>query len=125
MVMDRKEKFGELAQLIEPDLKESYGGLRDVAVLRALAASWKTDIPKAILDEVNEKLLDVRDALHTVLEKPSEKLIRQEQPIVAEKLGLNDADQLIREVSSLARIIAHHSDVTWHRVNSSTKRQAC
>lgn len=39
MVMDRKEKFGELAQLIEPDLKESYGGLRDVAVLRALAAS--------------------------------------------------------------------------------------
>ena len=122
MVMDRKEKFGELAQLIEPDLKESYGGLRDVAVLRALAASWKTDIPKAILDEVNEKLLDVRDALHTVLEKPSEKLIRQEQPIVAEKLGLNDADQLIREVSSLARIIAHHSDVTWHRVNSSTKK---
>lgn len=82
----------------------------------------KTDIPKAILDEVNEKLLDVRDALHTVLEKPSEKLIRQEQPIVAEKLGLNDADQLIREVSSLARIIAHHSDVTWHRVNSSTKK---
>ena len=122
MVLDRKEKFGELAQLIEPDLKESYGGLRDITVLRALAASWKTDIPKVVLDEVSEKLLDIRDALHTVLDKPTDKLIRQEQPLVAEKLGLTDADQLIREVSSWARIIAHHSDVTWHRVKSSSKK---
>ena len=122
MVLDRKEKFGELAQLIEPDLKESYGGLRDITVLRALAASWKTDIPKVLLDEVSEKLLDIRDALHTVLDKPTDKLIRQEQPLVAEKLGLTDADQLIREVSSCARIIAHHSDVTWHRVKSSSKK---
>jgi [protein-PII] uridylyltransferase len=122
MVLDRKEKFGELAQLIEPDLKESYGGLRDITVLRALAASWKTDIPKVILDQINEKLLDIRDALHTVLDKPTDKLIRQEQPIVAQKIGLDDADQLIRQVSSLARIIAHHSDVTWHRVKSSSKK---
>ena len=122
MVLDRKEKFGELAQLIEPDLKESYGGLRDITVLRALAASWKTDIPKVIMDQINEKLLDIRDALHTVLDKPTDKLIRQEQPIVAQKLGLDDADQLIRQVSSLARIIAHHSDVTWHRVKSSSKK---
>lgn len=122
MVLDRKDKFGELAQLIEPDLKESYGGLRDVTVLRALVASWKTDIPKAVLDQVNEKLLDIRDALHTVLDKPTDKLIRQEQPAVAQKLGLSDADQLIRQVSSYARIIAHHSDVTWHRVRSSGKK---
>ena len=122
MVLDRKDKFGELAQLIEPDLKESYGGLRDVTVLRALVASWKTDIPKAVLDQVNEKLLDIRDALHTVLDKPTDKLIRQEQPAVAQKLGLSDADQLIRQVSSYARIIAHHSDVTWHRVRSSSKK---
>jgi len=122
MVLDRKDKFGELAQLIEPDLKESYGGLRDITVLRALVASWKTDIPKAVLDQVNEKLLDIRDALHTVLDKPTDKLIRQEQPAVAQKLGLSDADQLIRQVSSYARIIAHHSDVTWHRVRSSGKK---
>lgn len=122
MVMERKEKFGELAQLIEPDLKESYGGLRDVSVLRAVAATWKADIPKVVLDQVNEKLLDIRDALHTVLDKSTDKLIRQEQPLVAEKLGLQDADQLIRQVSSLSRIIAHHSDVTWYRVKSSEKK---
>jgi [protein-PII] uridylyltransferase len=115
MVIERKEKFGELAQLIEPDLKESYGGLRDVSVLRAVAATWKADIPKVVLDQVNEKLLDIRDALHTVLDKSTDKLIRQEQPLVAEKLGLQDADQLIRQVSALSRIIAHHSDVTWYR----------
>ena len=37
-------------------------------------------------------------------------------------MGLSDADQLIRQVSSYARIIAHHSDVTWHRVRSSSKK---
>ena len=121
-VLERKEKFGELAQLIEPDLKESYGGLRDVTVLRSVAATWKSDIPKVVLDQVNEKLLDVRDALHTVLDKPSDKLIRQEQPVVAQKLGFSDADQLIRHVSSLARVIAHHSDVTWHRIKSAEKK---
>ena len=75
-----------------------------------------------MLDQVNEKLLDVRDALHTVLDKPSDKLIRQEQPVVAQKLGFTDADQLIRHVSSLARVIAHHSDVTWHRIKSAEKK---
>ncbi|MEY2827966.1 MAG: hypothetical protein RLZZ183_1085, partial [Actinomycetota bacterium] len=78
-VKERKEKQGELSQLIEPDLKESYGGLRDITILRAVAATWKIDIPKKILDENSQLLQDVRDALHTVLEKPSEKLIRQEQ----------------------------------------------
>lgn len=122
MVLARREKYGELAQLVEPNLKESYGGFREVTVLKAIAASWKVDIPKAIIDDANEKLLDVRDALHSILDKPTDKLIRQEQPGIAEKLGLTDADQLIRRVSSHARLIAHHSDLTWHRVRSVSKK---
>ena len=117
-VLARKEKEGELSQLIEPDLKESYGGLRDITILRAVAATWKIDIPKKILDENSQILQDIRDALHTVLEKPSDKLIRQEQVSVAQLTDLKDADQLIRKVSYSGRIIAHHSDVIWHKVNS-------
>ncbi len=36
---ERAERYGEAAHLLEPDLKEARGGLRDVTVLRALAAS--------------------------------------------------------------------------------------
>jgi len=117
-VKDRKEKQGELSQLIEPDLKESYGGLRDITILRAVAASWKIDIPKSILEENSQVIQDVRDCLHSVLDKPSDKLIRQEQLSVAQKLDYKDADQLIRKVSYSGRIIAHHSDVIWHKINS-------
>lgn len=117
-VKDRKEKQGELSQLIEPDLKESYGGLRDITILRAVAASWKIDIPKSILEENSQVIQDVRDSLHSVLDKPSDKLIRQEQLSVAQKLDYENADQLIRKVSYSGRIIAHHSEVIWHQINS-------
>ena len=103
-------------------MKDSYGGLRDITILRAVAASWKADVSKALMDEISEKLLDFRDALHSVQEKPSDKLRRQEQPAVAQILGFENADQLIREVSKNARIIAHNSDVVWHRVKSLGKK---
>ena len=36
--------------LLEPDLKESRGGLRDATMLRALAASWVADCPHGEVD---------------------------------------------------------------------------
>ena len=42
---ERAERPGDLAFLLEPDLKESRGGLRDLVVLRAVAASWVADCP--------------------------------------------------------------------------------
>ena len=59
---DRAERYGEPAHLLEPDLKEARGGLRDVTVLRALAASWVADRPHGAVDEAHLRLLDVRDA---------------------------------------------------------------
>ncbi len=35
---ERRETAGDVAFLLEPDLKESHGGLRDVSVLRAISA---------------------------------------------------------------------------------------
>ncbi len=46
----RVERSGELPHLLEPDLKESYGGLRDLTILRAISASWVADAPHQALD---------------------------------------------------------------------------
>jgi [protein-PII] uridylyltransferase len=45
MVRERRARSGDLSQLLEPDLKSSFGGLRDAVVLRAVAASWVVDVP--------------------------------------------------------------------------------
>ncbi len=42
---ERAERAGELPFLLEPDLKEARGGLRDATALRAVAASWVADAP--------------------------------------------------------------------------------
>jgi [protein-PII] uridylyltransferase len=113
---DRAERSGDLAFSLEPDLKESRGGLRDLAALRAVAASWVADAPHEGLDEAGRALLDVRDALHTVTGRASDRLVLQEQDAVAHELGLLDGDVLLRRVSGLGRTVAYAADVTWHRV---------
>ena len=52
---ERAERQGELQFLLEPDLKEARGGLRDATALRAVAASWLADAPR-------EGLADARTA---------------------------------------------------------------
>lgn len=114
-VDERLTRAGECAHLLEPDIKDSYGGLRDVTVLRAIAASWVTDVPHARIEQAAALLLDVRDALHTVTGRATDKLVQQEQQAVAQLLGLPDDDALLRAVSTAARTIAYASELTWHR----------
>ena len=118
MVLDRRQRFGEVSQLVEPDLKESYGGLRDATILKGIAASWVTDVPHAGWQDSVGFLLDVRDALHRVSGRPADRLVMQDQDAVAvELVGVPDADALLRAVYDSARNIAYASDVTWHRVD--------
>jgi len=112
----RAESHGELAFLLEPDLKEARGGLRDAVTLRAVQASWVADAPHARLAEAHAVLLDVRDALHSVTGRSSDKLVLQEQHGVARALGLLDSTTLQRRVAEAGRVIAYASDVTWRRV---------
>ena len=44
-VAARHRTAGEVAFLLEPDIKEGRGGLRDVEAQRALAAAWVVDVP--------------------------------------------------------------------------------
>lgn len=113
---ERADRQGELQYLLEPDLKEARGGLRDATALRAVAASWLADAPREGLEAARTRLLDVRDALHLTTGRATDRLSLQEQDQVAEALGVLDADVLLRQVYESARTISYASDVTWREV---------
>lgn len=108
----RAERFGELAYLTEPNLKESRGGLRDYTNLHALTATWLADRPHGDVDTAALYLLDVRDALQTVTGGPHVVLSRRAAPTVAARLGYRSEDDLLASLSDIGRRIAHSLDVT-------------
>jgi [protein-PII] uridylyltransferase len=120
-VRDRHAQAGEVAFLLEPDLKEGRGGLRDVHALRwaqsARSILWDTD--HATLDAAYETLLSVRVELHRRTGRPGDKLLLQEQDGLADALGYADADSLMGSVALAARTIAWTSDDAWNRIDSS------
>src|SRR5690606_38041674 len=111
------DRSGELAYATVPDLKESRGGLRDMVVLRAVAASWLADCPHQGLEDTRSSLLDIRDALHRVTGRATDRLQAQDQDAVAAELGLADRDELLRRVSDLGRAVVLAADLTWQRVD--------
>ncbi|MGA5727127.1 [protein-PII] uridylyltransferase [Streptomyces seoulensis] len=121
---ERAERHGELRFLLEPDLKEARGGLRDVTALRAVAASWLADAPREGLADARRRLLDARDALHLVTGRATDRLALQEQDQVAAELGLLDADTLLRQVYEAARVISYAGDVTWREVGRVLRARA-
>ncbi|MFJ5778122.1 [protein-PII] uridylyltransferase [Streptomyces sp. NPDC093094] len=124
LCVERAERQGELQYLLEPDLKEARGGLRDATALRAVAASWLADAPREGLDDARRRLLDVRDALHLATGRATDRLSLQEQDQVAAGLGLLDADILLRQVYEAARVISYASDVTWREVGRVLRARA-
>ncbi|MEU5532258.1 [protein-PII] uridylyltransferase [Streptomyces sp. NPDC020362] len=121
---DRARRQGELQYLLEPDLKEARGGLRDATALRAVAASWLADAPREGLADARRRLLDVRDALHLATGRATDRLALQEQDQVAAELALLDADTLLRQVYEAARVISYASDVTWREVGRVLRSRA-
>jgi [protein-PII] uridylyltransferase len=118
---ERWERSGELAFLLEPDLKECRGGLRDVHALHAVSASWLVDVRSARLNDASTLLLDVRGELHRRSTRPTDRLVLQEHAAVATALGYDDVDALMRDVSAAGRTIAFAADETWRRVRTTLR----
>ncbi len=119
----RARQVGELAFLLEPDLKEAFGGLREGQVLRAVAAAQLADEPTAEVEAAYSFLLDVRDELRRRSGRPTDVLVRQEQRPVAVALGLPGEDALLREVSLAGRRLAFVAEETWRRVEATLVRR--
>ncbi len=123
----RWQAHGELAFLLEGDLKEAAGGLRDVGILRAIAIAGITDALRPAVHAAHLRLLDTRDALHHQVGRRVDRLLAQEREGVAALLGLRqtalggpdtgptagsaepagDGDALLRRVAGDARTVSH------------------
>jgi [protein-PII] uridylyltransferase len=107
---------GELAYLLEPDLKEARGGLRDVTALRAINRSSTVSVPIERISFAESILANVREALHIVSGRDKDRLLFQEQDKVAEHLGYTDADALMSAVAQAARSVDYLLESTWYRL---------
>ncbi|CAN2205730.1 GlnD UTP,GlnB (protein PII) uridylyltransferase [Candidatus Nanopelagicaceae bacterium] len=115
-LLERHQRVGELAYLLEPDLKEARGGLRDITTLRAIHRSSVIAVPIERISVAESILANVREALHVVSGRDKDRLLFQEQDKVAEHLGYTDADALMSDVAQAARSVDYLLDSTWYRI---------
>jgi len=115
---ERHLQQGDVAFLLEPNLKEAHGGLRDVNVLSSLescAPTLRELVDFTSLRQASRVLLDVRVELHRLAGKSQERMLLQEQDQIAARLGYDDAEQLCQTVSKAGTQIAWISDEIWRR----------
>jgi len=124
MHVERTERSGELAFLLEPDLKEARGGLRDAGAIHAVAAAWVAPGPGPRVRASQEFILDTRHALHEVTGRAADRLVLQEQDEVARVLDLADADVLLRRLAGAGRTIAYALDQSFRQAQRSRGGQA-
>ena len=115
MLEHRHERVGELAYLLEPDLKEARGGLRDITALRAIAKARTMDVSLDRISRAELILNNIREALHAESGRFRDRLLFQEQEKVAAALGYSDADALMGDVAQSARDVDYLLNLTWHR----------
>jgi len=112
-VLDTRERarqaHGDVAFLLEPELQEGRGGLRDLQVLGLLAAV--TPVVAAVV--ASEALRPASDMLHAVrieLQREngrrSERLMLEDQDRVAVALGLDDREELAVAVGESGRTVS-------------------
>jgi [protein-PII] uridylyltransferase len=117
-VDERHRAHGDVAFLLEPDLKESHGGLRDVHVVTAAARAVPAlgeEVDLASLDGPRRVLTAVRVELHRTTGRGSDRLLLQEQDQVADALDMVDADTLMADVAEAGRTVAWVTDDVWRR----------
>jgi [protein-PII] uridylyltransferase len=112
---ERYQRNGELAYLLEPDLKESRGGLRDITALRAIHSSGALVLPMERVSQAESLLSTVREALHIASGRDKDRLLFTEQDKVAELLKYSDADALMSDVAQSARAVDYLMQMTWYQ----------
>ena len=114
---DRRERFGSTSYLLEPELKEGGGGLRDIH-----AFGWLQKVRGRTLEDegllrpaerdqleaAEEFLTRVRSALHLETGRATDRLLQEQQPGIAEAMGFRDEPRLIA-VDGLMRAVFEHA----------------
>ena len=125
-IRERHLEAGELAFLLEPDLKLSQGGLRDLHCLQWIDLadpSLLEDSERDALDGPHSVLLSARIELHRATGRANNQLLLQEQDEVADALGYGDADLLMAAVAEAARTVTGIEDAVLHRIHKRGRRR--
>ena len=112
----RHERSGELAYLLEPDLKEARGGLRDINSIRAISLSGVVVPSIERISIAESTILKIRDSLHTISGNSKDRLYFQEQDKIAENLAYVNADALMADLAKSARSVDYILSSIWHSV---------
>ena len=116
---DRRTRFGSAAYLLEPELKEGGGGLRDIHAFGWLqqvrGRSLEDDgllriAERARLEAAQEFLTRVRSAMHLESGRRTDRLLREQQHDIAKVMGFQDEPRLIAE-DGLMRTVFEHARV--------------
>ncbi len=123
----RRERHGSVSFLLEPDLKDGTGGLRDVHVLGwlGIAEGEMRGAPtldgvgllraaeRRAVDDAEEFLIRVRSALHLETGRKTDRLFLDQQPSIARAMGFQDEPHL-RAVDALMRTVFEHARQVEH-----------
>ncbi len=116
---DRRKRFGSAAYLLEPELKEGGGGLRDINALTWLQTVRGRPLEddgllraaeRDQLDAAEEFLTRVRSALHLENNRRVDRLLRDQQDDIAKLMGFRDAPRL-PAVDALMRAVFEHARI--------------
>jgi len=139
----RSERPGLIAEMLEPNLKDGAGGLRELqapgwvgwalAPAAGTADGWTGGVaalvsagylqaadPERLL-AARDALLDARVALHRVTGGKSDQLPLQEQDAVARLVRAPDADALVRGLGDTARAVVWITRDLWSRLRASER----
>lgn len=112
---ERHARSGELAYLLEPDLKEARGGLRDITAIRAMNMSGAVILPMERISRAEGVISTIRESLHSVSNRDKDRLLFTEQDKVAADLGYFDADAMMSELAHSARAVDYLMQLAWHK----------
>lgn len=113
-VARRHERFGDSVYLLEPDVKNGAGCLRDMDVFRwAAAARYGTGeidalvrvgalVPREAqeLAAAQERLWEIRHLLHAHAGRRSDRLVFEEQELIAVQLGYGEGPESVERMMS-------------------------
>jgi [protein-PII] uridylyltransferase len=138
----RHRRFGDSVYLLEPDVKNGAGGLRDLDVAHWCArARFRTSdlselvglgilLPRewAEVEQARNVLFEVRYALHLSTGRRTDRLTFDLQDRVSERLGRatgpDAAERLMSDYYRAARVITRLSDRLFSRARPSPRRRA-
>jgi [protein-PII] uridylyltransferase len=118
----RRERYGSVSSLLEPDVKEGTGGLRDAQTLGWLERAVGSPLEEAgivraaegrAVADAEEVLIRVRSALHLESGRGTDRLVLEQQAPIAAGMGFVDepglpaVDGLMRSVFEHARQLEH------------------